>query len=100
MLWKSICMGRTCNGKHMKPFYRYGTFFYIAVWPTSVAAVVLLLLRPQSVVQLDTFLRVMHTILCCRLVMHVRVMAKREDPNDTVHSRLTESFIERGQISV
>jgi len=57
-------------------FYRDGVLFYLFVLPFTIGNVVVLLRAPPGLqLLLDTPLRVMHSILCCRLIIHIRVIA-------------------------
>jgi hypothetical protein len=57
-------------------FYKDGVLFYVILLSISIANVVLLLTEPPQLQELlDTPLRVLHSILCCRLVVHVRAVA-------------------------
>ncbi|KAJ7482188.1 hypothetical protein B0H11DRAFT_1213838 [Mycena galericulata] len=63
----------------VKIFYRDGILFYLAILPISIANAVILFVAPPGLNLIaDTPLRVTHTILCCRLVTHVRSMASGE----------------------
>lgn len=92
-IWKSYRIADVGGVRSIRVFKQCGTFFYIAIWAISFATVLLLLMTPQSVLQLDTLFRVMHTVLGCRLVMHVRAAAFRRKCDDTIHSKLTDSLI-------
>jgi len=61
-------------------FYKDGVLFYLAILPFSVANVVILFLAPPGLNLIaDTPLRVMHSVLCCHLVTHVRSIASQNE---------------------
>ncbi|KAJ4464962.1 hypothetical protein C8R41DRAFT_859015 [Lentinula lateritia] len=57
-------------------FYRDGILFYIFILPMTLGNVLVLSFAPPELQILETPLRVMHSILCCRLVVHVRQVAQ------------------------
>ncbi|KAJ7206052.1 hypothetical protein GGX14DRAFT_568512 [Mycena pura] len=84
-LWKPIQECTSLHSELVSTFYRDGVLFYLAILPFSIANVVLLFLAPPGLNLLaDTPLRVMHSILCCRLVTHIRSVMSREETH-TMH---------------
>ncbi|THU77253.1 hypothetical protein K435DRAFT_846269 [Dendrothele bispora CBS 962.96] len=60
-------------------FYKEGTILYIFMLPITVFNVVALFFMPIALRFLaDRPMRVMHTLLACRLVLHVRKVADKE----------------------
>jgi hypothetical protein len=85
-------------------FYRDGVFFYLALLPITLGNVLVLIFLPADLQILDTPLRVMHSILCCRLVIHIREVGQRDvgggeqlsmDSLETLHFR-QETGVESG----
>ncbi|KAJ7605480.1 hypothetical protein FB45DRAFT_953010 [Roridomyces roridus] len=95
-LWKalhsSFLVGSTYQAsKLVVSFYRDGILFYLAVLPFSIVNAVILFVQPPGLnIVADTPLRVMHTILACHLVTHVRSVADEEasgsNHTEPVHS--------------
>ncbi|KAF9074409.1 hypothetical protein BDP27DRAFT_1317033 [Rhodocollybia butyracea] len=60
-------------------FYRDGILFFMCILPITLGNVLVLVFAPPQLQVLNTPLRVMHSILCSRLVIHVREVANPED---------------------
>ncbi|KIK57992.1 hypothetical protein GYMLUDRAFT_703922 [Collybiopsis luxurians FD-317 M1] len=67
-------------------FYRDGVLYYLAILPFTLGNVVVLATAPPELQILETPLRVMHSILCCKLIIHIREVAKAEDEGEEVES--------------
>ncbi|KAJ7619497.1 hypothetical protein FB45DRAFT_1095770 [Roridomyces roridus] len=67
--------------KRVTTFYRDGLFFYLAFLSVFIIDVVLkvTIARPALQNVADTPLRVLHSILACRLVIHLRQVAAEEE---------------------
>jgi len=63
----------------VKTFYLDGISFYMCILPITLGSVLVLEFAPPQLQILNTPLRVMHSILCCRLVIHVREVANPDD---------------------
>jgi len=75
-VWKTFDSYRE-SGFHFSQvvsmMYCEGLFYYFSVIPFTIANVaVLLTVPPGLLLLLDSPLTVMHSILCCRLVLHIR----------------------------
>ncbi|KAF9258767.1 hypothetical protein L218DRAFT_712131 [Marasmius fiardii PR-910] len=72
-------------------FYRDGILFYFCILPFTIVNVIAVLGLPEGLLLIaDTPLRVLHTILTCRLVLHVRRVADtaRHDWEDAILEEL------------
>ncbi|KAE9396192.1 hypothetical protein BT96DRAFT_977584 [Gymnopus androsaceus JB14] len=56
-------------------FYRDGLLFYMFILPITLGNALVLAFAPPELQVLEIPLRVMHSILCCRLVIHIREVA-------------------------
>ncbi|KAJ7657855.1 hypothetical protein DFH06DRAFT_1197308 [Mycena polygramma] len=82
---------RTCSltGEVSRPlrlittFYRDGIMFYLVMLLTFIVAIILqnVISEPALKFAIDTPLRVMHSILACHLVIHVRAVASEDETN-------------------
>jgi len=94
-LWKGfqnyLLMGFSeATSKLIVNFYRDGVLFYLFIVPFTIGNVVVLLRAPPGLqLLLDTPLRVMHSILCCRLIIHIRVVA--DNPATDINNMETEN---------
>lgn len=69
----------------LNSFYRDGILFYLCLLPLTISNVVAILYLPEGLLQVtDTPLRVFHTILVCRLVLHVRRIADSEPGQESL----------------
>ncbi|KAJ7605475.1 hypothetical protein FB45DRAFT_1069297 [Roridomyces roridus] len=88
-LWRALRAGGLAFLRHpsrlVTTFYRDGIFFYVAFLFVFIIDVVLkvAIARPALQDVADTPLRVLHSILACRLVIHVRHVAAEEDRSST-----------------
>jgi len=75
-VWKTFNSYRKSGfqlGQVMSMVYCEGLFFYFLIIPFTIANVAVLFAAPSGLYALlDTPLTVMHSVLCCRLVLHVR----------------------------
>ncbi|KAJ7677278.1 hypothetical protein B0H17DRAFT_1079818 [Mycena rosella] len=82
-LWKAIQTSTHQRTRLVTSFYRDGVLFYLAILSFSIANVVILFLAPPGLNLIaDTPLRVMHSVLCCHLVTHVRAIAAEEETTE------------------
>ncbi|KAF5370411.1 hypothetical protein D9757_013139 [Collybiopsis confluens] len=79
------------SGTHqlLSAFYRDGILFYLFIFPITLGNVLILSLAPATLQVLETPLRVLHSVLCCRLVLHLREVAQKP-ADDEADSRLLE----------
>ncbi|KAJ8088100.1 hypothetical protein PM082_013651 [Marasmius tenuissimus] len=85
-IWKAYCTWWTTTrnvpiraSPLIVSFYRDGMLFYCCVLPFTIINVIALLGLPEGLLLIaDTPLRVVHSILACRLVIHVRYIADTE----------------------
>lgn len=87
-VWKTFDTYRK-SGFHFNQIvsmiYCEGLFYYFMILPITITNVVVLLHAPMGLLLLlDSPLTVMHSILCCRLVLHVREVSEynAEDEED------------------
>jgi len=59
-------------------FYRDGLLFYMFILPITLGSALELAFAPPELQVLSTPLRVLHSILCCRLVIHIREVAYQD----------------------
>ncbi|KAF9260275.1 hypothetical protein L218DRAFT_989667 [Marasmius fiardii PR-910] len=59
----------------MRLFNECGVIFYLGIFAFTLTDVVLLFISPDGLWELDFPVRVMHTVLTCRLVLHLRGVA-------------------------
>jgi len=72
-----------------RSMYCDGLWFYLAILPFTIAAVICLFVAPPGLSELfDSPMQVMHSILCCRLVTHVRDVAAEEDRREAAINRV------------
>ncbi|KIK66225.1 hypothetical protein GYMLUDRAFT_1025469 [Collybiopsis luxurians FD-317 M1] len=66
--------------KVIKTFYRDGVLYYLAILRTllTLGSQITQFEKPELQI-LDTPFRVMHSILCCKLIIHIRQVARSED---------------------
>ncbi|KAE9404509.1 hypothetical protein BT96DRAFT_419698 [Gymnopus androsaceus JB14] len=76
-------------------FYRDGVLFYMCILPITLANALLLAFASPELQVLQTPLRVMHSILCCRLVIHIREVADIDQKNEV--EELPELVFRNGQ---
>jgi len=73
----------------LKSLYCDGVWFYLAIWPCTIATVVVLVAAPTGLNYLpDTPVLVMHAVLSCRLITHAREIAAEEDRRAYAVNRL------------
>ncbi|KAJ6615410.1 hypothetical protein B0H10DRAFT_2191061 [Mycena sp. CBHHK59/15] len=100
-LWKCFRRFSPHNSGLLNSFYRDGVWFYLAILPFTVGTVVALFVAPAGLNSImDTPVRVVHSILCCRLVTHAREMAAKEDrnKNKTKFNRYPYSPMDFGKV--
>ncbi|KAJ7496183.1 hypothetical protein B0H11DRAFT_1999975 [Mycena galericulata] len=92
-LWKFVhykvsAAGTFRSSRLITSFYRDGIIFYVAILVFFIGIVVLQSGLPEDLKLIAlTPLRVMHSILACRLVIHVRVVASEEGTGTVVNSK-------------
>ncbi|KAJ3559525.1 hypothetical protein NM688_g289 [Phlebia brevispora] len=70
---------RSSQSAVVKTLYRDGILFFLCIASTSLASVLTLLLAPIEYADLvAAIVRVLHTVLCCRVVIHLRRAAHRD----------------------
>ncbi|KAJ4471950.1 hypothetical protein J3R30DRAFT_3522222 [Lentinula aciculospora] len=100
--WKTFDSYCRCGfhlGQVVSMIYCEGLFYYFMILPLTIANVTVLLLGPAGFLALlDSPLTVMHSILCCRLVLHVREVSERntddEDEDDLLPTFVIVEAIE------
>ncbi|KAF9060514.1 hypothetical protein BDP27DRAFT_1339527 [Rhodocollybia butyracea] len=60
-------------------FYRDGVLFYVCILPITIGNALVTIYAPAQLQILETPLRVIHAILCCKLIIHVREIANPPD---------------------
>jgi hypothetical protein len=75
----SSLLKSTLNHQMISTFYRDGVLFYLFIFPITFGNVLVLSLAPPELQVLETPLRVLHSIFCCRLVVHLREVAQGQD---------------------
>ncbi|KAJ3982148.1 hypothetical protein F5890DRAFT_1531416 [Lentinula detonsa] len=72
--WKTLDIYRKFHFRQVVyVVYCEGLFYYFMILPITIANLAVFLLAPPGLVSiLDSPLTVMHSILCCKLVLHVR----------------------------
>ncbi|KAK7055099.1 hypothetical protein R3P38DRAFT_3342300 [Favolaschia claudopus] len=85
-LWKAFCSFYRESHHVWRPshlvasFYRDGIFFYLVMLSTFIVVVVLQVDAPVAIKFIgEPPLRVLHSIMACRLVIHVRVIAHEDE---------------------
>ncbi|KAG7085337.1 hypothetical protein E1B28_002903 [Marasmius oreades] len=73
-----VCRGMSLPHRLAKVFNECGIWFYLCVLAFTLTDVLLLVISPDGKVQFDSPLRVMHTVLVCRLVLHLRGVAMKK----------------------
>ncbi|KIK66210.1 hypothetical protein GYMLUDRAFT_927926 [Collybiopsis luxurians FD-317 M1] len=63
-------------------FYRDGILYYLAILPITLATLLMLVCVPPELQILPTPFRVMHSIFCCKLIIHIREIARSEDEDE------------------
>jgi len=92
--WKGLrtfqLAGSASRSSHLVvSFYLDGIMFYLIMLLIFVVVVVLQNTAPQMLRSIGvTPLRVMHSILACHLVIHVRVVASQSDTNTSIKSAI------------
>jgi len=82
-------------GQVMSMIYCEGLYFYLLIIPFTIANTAVVLTAPTGYLSLlDSPLTVMHSIFCCRLVLHVREVDARgtedEDEDDLLPTFIIE----------
>ncbi|KAJ3972349.1 hypothetical protein EV361DRAFT_149641 [Lentinula raphanica] len=99
--WKTLEIYRKSHfGQALSTIYHEGLFYYFMILPTEIAIIIVFLSSPPGFQSLmDSPLTVLHSILCCKLVLHVRqAHAKRgswvedEDSDDVLPAFVIEGF--------
>ncbi|TFY69728.1 hypothetical protein EVG20_g3024 [Dentipellis fragilis] len=73
-IWKGITLLREVKSSpFMRAFYRDSILFYFAIFPLTIGNVIVFLTAPTELLDLfDTLTRVFHSLLCCRIILHLR----------------------------
>ncbi|KAA1472315.1 hypothetical protein DENSPDRAFT_838545 [Dentipellis sp. KUC8613] len=73
-IWKGITLIRRAKTSNLlRTFYRDSIMYYLAIFPFTVGNVIILLTAPTELLDLfDTLTRVLHAMLCCRIILHLR----------------------------
>ncbi|KAF9062861.1 hypothetical protein BDP27DRAFT_1451564 [Rhodocollybia butyracea] len=71
-------------------FHRDGVLFYMCILPITLGNALLTVYAPAQLQILETPLRVMHSIFCCKLIIHVREIAN--PPDDETQDLSTLNF--------
>ncbi|KAJ3557855.1 hypothetical protein NM688_g1250 [Phlebia brevispora] len=89
-LAKGIRTFRHTRSALVKTLYRDGILFFLLVTSSSLGNVLTLLLAPIEYTDLlNSLARVIHTVVCCRVVIHLRRAARRDELDGTLRSRRT-----------
>jgi len=97
-VWKTFDSYRQ-SGFHLSQvasmIYCEGLFYYFMILPLTIANVTVILAAPEGLLSLlDSPLTAMHSILCCKLVLHVREVSEYDtDENDDDDGELLPTFI-------
>ncbi|KAJ8092012.1 hypothetical protein PM082_024248 [Marasmius tenuissimus] len=96
-VWKAVQLAGGFQFRQIvKMFNECGVYFYLCIYCITVVDVALLGINPNRVFQLDSLLRAMHTVLCCRLVLHLRRIgvekARRGEDEGSQITTLREVF--------
>ncbi|KIK66206.1 hypothetical protein GYMLUDRAFT_239196 [Collybiopsis luxurians FD-317 M1] len=67
-------------------FYRDGVLYYLAILPISLGTLLVLAYAPPELQILETPFRVLHSILCCKLIIHIREVARPDSRYDDAES--------------
>ncbi|THU80264.1 hypothetical protein K435DRAFT_845154 [Dendrothele bispora CBS 962.96] len=91
LLWRTARKEGRTEMQLLSWFYKEGTIFYLFVFPFTVMTAVVNKLSPSVLnaglpSMAETPLRVIHTLLTCRLVLHVREVAEQETQSGTLAS--------------
>ncbi|KAJ3785826.1 hypothetical protein GGU10DRAFT_353538 [Lentinula aff. detonsa] len=99
--WKTLDLSNEFHlGQVVSMIYCEGLFYYFMILPITIANMAVFLLAPAGLLSLlDSPLTVMHSILCCRLVLHVREVSEHdpedvEDDDDLLPTFIIEEAIE------
>jgi len=72
-LYKAIKVARLSRSRVVTALARYGVFYYIYIFLISIGNIIVPIAGPVDLVDLlNTFQRVMHSILAARVLLHVR----------------------------
>ncbi|KAA1472317.1 hypothetical protein DENSPDRAFT_838550 [Dentipellis sp. KUC8613] len=93
-IWKGVTLLREVKSSpFMRAFYRDSILFYFAIFPLTIGNVVVFLTAPTELLDLfDTLTRVFHSLLCCRIILHLRaaghgpITTPYVAPNSTVYT--------------
>ncbi|KAJ7301165.1 hypothetical protein DFH08DRAFT_1090329 [Mycena albidolilacea] len=78
-LWVGVKRFRHSNNPLIKTLYRDGISYFVLLFLISAGNLAVLIWGPVELVDLfSTFLRVMHSVLSTRIVLHVRATDRRE----------------------
>ncbi|TFY69726.1 hypothetical protein EVG20_g3023 [Dentipellis fragilis] len=67
-IWKGITLIRRAKTSNLLRI-----IYYLAIFPFTVGNVIILLTAPTELLDLfDTLTRVLHAMLCCRIILHLR----------------------------
>jgi len=87
-LWKGVQLLRSGLTPFMASFYKTSIFFYIAIFPLTIGNVLVFLIAPPDLSDLlDTLMRVCHSILCCRILLHLRSVNVQSASSSNYRSR-------------
>ncbi|KAJ3991224.1 hypothetical protein F5050DRAFT_1794802 [Lentinula boryana] len=98
-----VCYSALLGGEYDRKFhfrqvvyvvYREGLFYYFMILPITVANLAVFFLAPAGLSSLlESPLTVMHSILCCKLVLHVREVFELNSSQVEDEDELLPTFI-------
>ncbi|KAJ7242102.1 hypothetical protein C8J57DRAFT_72058 [Mycena rebaudengoi] len=93
-LWLGVKTYRHSNNPFVAILFHDGISYYVFLCIISAINLAIMLAAPRSLAQLfNTFLRVMHSVLSTRVILHVRnVDRERYEQRVASHSAVTVSF--------
>ncbi|KAJ3785825.1 hypothetical protein GGU11DRAFT_797532 [Lentinula aff. detonsa] len=93
--WKTLDIYRKFHFRQVVyVVYCEGLFYYFMILPITIANLAVFILAPPGLVSiLDSPLTVMHSVLCCKLVLHVREVFKLNSSRVEDEDELLPIFI-------
>ncbi|KAJ6562802.1 hypothetical protein DFH09DRAFT_1159659 [Mycena vulgaris] len=91
-LWKLFRKFSLHKSGLLQSLYRDGVWFYLAILPFTIGTVAVLFFAPIGLNNLgNPPVSVMHSVLCCRLITHVRAVAAEEDRHNLTGRRMSKA---------
>ncbi|KAJ3737793.1 hypothetical protein DFJ43DRAFT_1135475 [Lentinula guzmanii] len=94
-VWKTLDIYRKFHFRQVVyVVYCEGLFYYFMILPITIANLAVFILAPPGLVSiLDSPLTVMHSVLCCKLVLHVREVFELHSSRVEDEDELLPTFI-------